>query len=340
MIDDLSEALAIETVRTGHTTGEATTVLRTLPRSARRRLPLRMRDPRRLTPDARRPRGDRPGRRRSCCSGHTHRGIGAPANVSPPAALTAVPLAQNAAHDYNPFGTPEHVNQVQFAVDGDPNTFWSTFTYTDPGQLGKPGTGIYVDAAPGVAARAIVLQTQTPGFVAQIWASDNADLPGDAAGGHRRRITDRARLAAGRAARPVVAGEQPIRLDHRRPSLPVLPRLDHAARRRPAERRPQRGHALPVHGAALRRVGPARRRRHGSSATGASATGATATGATGPSGLGAPRAARAARAARVASRPSPRSGRPARGGDDRSPGGRARRRARRRGCPLASQSFA
>src|SRR5246127_2329420 len=32
MIDDLSEALAIETVRTGHTTGEATTVLRALAR--------------------------------------------------------------------------------------------------------------------------------------------------------------------------------------------------------------------------------------------------------------------------------------------------------------------
>jgi serine/threonine-protein kinase len=170
MIADLSEALAIETVRTGHTTGEATTVLRTLPRSARRRLPLRMRNPRRLTLTL-------AGLALIALAGlilllrHTHRGIGAPANVSPPAALSAVPLAQNAAHGYNPYGTPEHVNQLQFAVDGDPNTFWSTFSYLGP--LGKPGTGIYVDAAPGIAARAIVLQTQTPGFVAQIWASNS-----------------------------------------------------------------------------------------------------------------------------------------------------------------------
>jgi eukaryotic-like serine/threonine-protein kinase len=173
MIADLSEALAIEAVRTGHATGEATTVLRTLPRSARRRLPLRLRNPQRLTLGL-------------IALGlialvvvilvldHTHRGIGAPTNVSPPSALTAVPLAQDAAHDYNPFGTPEHVNQIQNVVDGDPNTFWSTFSY-DGGQLGKPGTGVYVDAAPGIAAGAIVVQTQTPGFVMQIWAA-NAPL--------------------------------------------------------------------------------------------------------------------------------------------------------------------
>jgi eukaryotic-like serine/threonine-protein kinase len=176
MIADLSEALAIETVRTGHATGEATTVLRTLPGSARRRLPLRMRNPQRqtlavgLVAVAAAVAG-------YLLIDHTHRGIGAPANVSPPAALSAVPLAQDAAHDYNPFGTPEHVNQLQFTVDGDPNTFWSTFSY-DGGQLGKPGTGLYVDAAPGVAARALVLQTQTPGFTVQIWASNGPVEPG------------------------------------------------------------------------------------------------------------------------------------------------------------------
>ncbi|HEY5199203.1 MAG TPA: protein kinase [Solirubrobacteraceae bacterium] len=181
MIADLSESLAIETVRSGHATGEATTVLRTLPRSARRRLPLRMRDPKRLTVTL-------AGLGAialivvAVLADHTHRGIGAPPNISPPAALSAVPLAQDAAHGYNPYGTPEHVNQLQFTVDGDPNTFWSTFTYNDPGQLGKPGTGVYVDAAPGVDARAIVVQTQTPGFVVQIWASNSpVDPPTPAA---------------------------------------------------------------------------------------------------------------------------------------------------------------
>jgi hypothetical protein len=175
MIADLSEALAIEAVRTGHAPGEATTVLRTLPRSARRRLPLRLRNPQRLTL------GLIGLALIALIAGivlldRTHRGIGAPTNVSPPAALSAVQLAQDAAHDYNPFGTPEHVNQIQNVVDGDPNTFWSTFSY-DGGQLGKPGTGVYVDAAPGIAAGAIVLQTQTPGFVVQIWAANTPTNP-------------------------------------------------------------------------------------------------------------------------------------------------------------------
>src|SRR3954470_13170851 len=43
LVADLEDVLAIETARAGQATGEATTVLRTLPGSARRRLPLRLR---------------------------------------------------------------------------------------------------------------------------------------------------------------------------------------------------------------------------------------------------------------------------------------------------------
>ena len=43
MVADLEEVLAIETARSGQATGEVTTVLRTLPGDARRRLPWRMR---------------------------------------------------------------------------------------------------------------------------------------------------------------------------------------------------------------------------------------------------------------------------------------------------------
>ncbi|HEX3873420.1 MAG TPA: protein kinase [Solirubrobacteraceae bacterium] len=210
MIADLSEALAIEAVRTGHATGEATTVLRTLPRSARRRLPLRLRNPKRLALTlvglglvglivA------------IVLIGHTHRGIGAPPNVAAPAALTAVPLAQDAAHAYNPYGTPEHVDQVQNAVDGDPNTFWSTFTYIGP--LDKPGTGVYVDTAPGIAARAIVLQTGTPGFTVEIWASNapvNPATPAAADGGGSLTALGWRRVETGDK---VVAAKQEIPLD-------------------------------------------------------------------------------------------------------------------------------
>src|SRR4051794_21320711 len=45
LIADLEDVLALETARAGSATGEATTVLRTLPRRARRRLPLRVAHP-------------------------------------------------------------------------------------------------------------------------------------------------------------------------------------------------------------------------------------------------------------------------------------------------------
>jgi hypothetical protein len=85
-----------------------------------------------------------------------------------------VQLSQTAAHDYNPFGTGlEHPTQVSNIVDGDPNTTWSTEHYVEGTLAGKPGIGLYLDAAPGVKARAIELQTPTPGFTAAIYASNS-----------------------------------------------------------------------------------------------------------------------------------------------------------------------
>ena len=60
---------------------------------------------------------------------------------APPAStgLNRSPSAQNAAHDYNPFGTgPENRDQVGNVVDNDPNTTWSTEQYYY-GTLEKPG---------------------------------------------------------------------------------------------------------------------------------------------------------------------------------------------------------
>src|SRR5262249_58843894 len=45
LIADLEDALAIETARAGSATGEVTSVLRTLPSSAQRRVPFRVRHP-------------------------------------------------------------------------------------------------------------------------------------------------------------------------------------------------------------------------------------------------------------------------------------------------------
>jgi eukaryotic-like serine/threonine-protein kinase len=170
MIADMEEALAIETARSGQTTGEVTAVLRTLPAPARRVLPWRVRHPGRwavslallvavvaLALVA--------------ALGHTHSGTGVAPDVHPPAGATPVVLGQKAASSYNPFGTgPEHAEDVASVVDGDLNTSWSTEHYI-AGALGKPGLGVSLDAAPGVRARSVEIQTPTPGFDAAIYAS-------------------------------------------------------------------------------------------------------------------------------------------------------------------------
>jgi eukaryotic-like serine/threonine-protein kinase len=177
MVADLEDVLAIETSRAGQATGEVTTVLRTLPGRARRRLPWRMRHPARwlaslalvalVVAVA-----------LVLAAGQTHRGAGGTSG-SASRGLEPVPLSQTAAHGYNPFGTgPENRDQVQNLVDNDPNTTWSTEQYYE-GTLRKPGgvgAGIYLDAAPGVGGRAIEIQTPTPGFAVEIYAANHIDL--------------------------------------------------------------------------------------------------------------------------------------------------------------------
>jgi hypothetical protein len=90
-----------------------------------------------------------------------------------------VQLSQTAAHGYNPFGTgPENRDLIGNVVDGDPNTTWSTEQYYD-GTLKKAGgigLGIYLDAAPRVLAKALEIQTPTPGFSVQVYVADQIEL--------------------------------------------------------------------------------------------------------------------------------------------------------------------
>ncbi len=177
MTSDLENVLAIEATRTGQTTGEVTTVLRSLRGRARGRLPWRTRHPWRwlgslalliailaiflfLAGE------------------NAHRGTGIAPGASSRAGLVAVPLGQSSAHDYNPFGTgPENRDQISNVVDSDPSTTWSTERYYE-GTLhkaGGTGLGIYLDAAPGVAARGVEIQTPTPGFAVQVYYADHID---------------------------------------------------------------------------------------------------------------------------------------------------------------------
>src|SRR5919201_1595850 len=114
MVADLEEALAVETARAGGATGEATAVLRTLPKRVRTRVPRR------------------PGRLAVAISllaigvaaalvaifavDRTSRGTGTPPKPAP--GEVGVSLAQGSAHDYDPLGTGgEDPPQTSFAVE-------------------------------------------------------------------------------------------------------------------------------------------------------------------------------------------------------------------------------
>jgi serine/threonine-protein kinase len=164
MLADLEAALAIETARSGTAGGEASAVLRTLPRSAARGLPLRVRHP-----------------------GSTALSAGAVALVVAAVAilaltgvhanrlathLAAVSLAGATATSYNPFGSgPDNANLAARAIDGKPGTTWMTSEYAD-GALRKPGVGIYVTLARPTRAAALTLVTSTPGFDLDVLGAD------------------------------------------------------------------------------------------------------------------------------------------------------------------------
>jgi serine/threonine-protein kinase len=179
LIADLEDVLAIETARSGNVTGEVTTVLRTLPSRKRRRLPLRRRQPLLV---------GLLGLIIAAAvvavlvfaANNTHRGTGQLQQTPPKQTPHQISLCDSCAADYNPDALSgpkdQHPEQTGFAIDGDRNTAWSTESYLGD-NLGKPGVGIYVDAKPGVAAGSMILDTDTPGYAATVYASSQRPNP-------------------------------------------------------------------------------------------------------------------------------------------------------------------
>jgi serine/threonine-protein kinase len=176
LIADLEDVLAIETARAGNASGEVTTVLRTLPSGTQRRVPFRVRH-----------------RLQATALGllilaavvvlvvwlatRAHHGTPT-ANQPPPSrGLSQVHLCQNCANAYNPDGLGGDISQNNsqsgLAIDGDPNTAWTTQQYYS-GNLGKPGVGLYLNASNGggTAAKKLVIDTSTPGWNTTIYASN------------------------------------------------------------------------------------------------------------------------------------------------------------------------
>jgi len=75
--------------------------------------------------------------------------------------------------DYDPIaGDGEHPEAVDLAIDGDPETFWLTSSYsTGPALVdsGKEGVGLVVETDDVVSARQIEIDTPDPGWTGEIY---------------------------------------------------------------------------------------------------------------------------------------------------------------------------
>jgi eukaryotic-like serine/threonine-protein kinase len=180
LVADLEEALAIEAARSGHSTGEATAVLRTLPASTRRRLPFRLRHPLPVLATVLllavgvaviallfKEGVDR-----------TQRGTGT-GNIEAPAGEKVVSVASASAKDYDPLGDDqEHPERATRVVDRDPGTTWTTESYSSGLEgANKAGVGIYVDAKPGVEAVRMEIQSPDSGWRTEIFGATGNDVP-------------------------------------------------------------------------------------------------------------------------------------------------------------------
>ena len=178
LIADLEDALAIETARSGQVTGEATTVLRSLPGEKRRIVPWRAEHSKKaLTVIVAIVVAGAIGIA-VVLSDQAQRGTGPRADRAPAPGVTEVPLGQRAASDYDPLGDDEeHTREASSVTDGVGRSAWSTETYR--GGLQKAGVGLVIDTSPGggLAARQLELRTPTPGFSVEIYVATGSVPP-------------------------------------------------------------------------------------------------------------------------------------------------------------------
>jgi serine/threonine-protein kinase len=176
LVHELEQTLVIEASRAGGATGEATTVLRSLPEDTAEFGALsRLRHPRRallatllaalLAAAA-----------IVFVIVRAERGSTGGADVQGVPGLTAVKLDTSGADDFDPppGDGSEHPEEVRLAIDANVATRWETETYT-VGDLQKPGVGIVLKPRAPVAARALDIVTPIPGWSAEVYAADQEE---------------------------------------------------------------------------------------------------------------------------------------------------------------------
>jgi hypothetical protein len=95
--------------------------------------------------------------------------------TSTPAAPQAIQLAGDAGKAYDPYHRIKTSGDTTRALDGDDATSW----YVDPLNPQEIGVGYAVDLGKLQGIREIDLQTPTPGFRIEVYATDETTLPPD-----------------------------------------------------------------------------------------------------------------------------------------------------------------
>jgi hypothetical protein len=92
-------------------------------------------------------------------------------NGAPPANTR---VALTGITSFDPYGDnkTENSGAAPNVTDGDQATYWSTEHYNDAPSLDKPGVGVVVDAGTPVELTRLTVVTDTPGFKAQIRATN------------------------------------------------------------------------------------------------------------------------------------------------------------------------
>ncbi|MDX6584107.1 MAG: eukaryotic-like serine/threonine-protein kinase [Solirubrobacterales bacterium] len=180
MLADLEHALEVEVARAGHATGEATTVLDSVPRRQRLVTSRRVSIAGILLVLA----ATAAALVIAGLSGndkqHQTGGGGTPAPTGSEVELTG-------AQDFDPppGDGDEHGDEVKLAIDGIPNTTWQTETYSGGPDLSastdKTGVGLIVQTDSPVEAQTITVGTTQGGWDAEIYAAADGP-PTDLAG--------------------------------------------------------------------------------------------------------------------------------------------------------------
>jgi serine/threonine-protein kinase len=170
MLADLENALEVEVARAGRSTGEATTVLDSVPRRRRIVTPRRVSIAGVLLVLA------------GLAAALLIAGLSGPERERPTqgngggGTPTGEEVELTGAQDFDPEGGDgEHPDEVKLAIDGIPNTTWQTETYTagpDLALSGKSGVGLIVETDEPVEGQTLSVGTTSGGWSADVYAAD------------------------------------------------------------------------------------------------------------------------------------------------------------------------